>query len=62
MKSVNQVAIIGTGIIATALANLTSGHGYKTLVFARSDASEEKFWKNYKDHWRVFKNQGLLSE
>ena len=48
MKSVNQVAIIGTGIIATALANLTSGHGYKTLVFARSDASEEKFWKNLK--------------
>lgn len=62
MKSVNQVAIIGTGIIATALANLTSGHGYKTLVFARSDASEEKFWKNYKDHWMVFKNHGLMSE
>lgn len=36
MDSVKHIGIIGTGMMASSMAVLTTGHGYKTTVFARS--------------------------
>lgn len=36
MDSVKHIGIIGTGMMASSMAVLTTGHGYKTSVFARS--------------------------
>ena len=36
MDNVHHIGIIGTGMIGTSLAVLTTGHGFKTTVFARS--------------------------
>lgn len=38
-KEVRTIGIVGTGIIATSMAVLTTGHGFKTVVYARSEAS-----------------------
>lgn len=35
-KEVRTIGIVGTGIIATSLAVLTTGHGFKTVVYARA--------------------------
>ena len=62
METIKTVGIIGTGIIATAMANLCTGHGYETLVFARSDASEERFRRDYQGHWDLFRKKELATD
>ena len=34
-KEVRTIGIVGTGIIATSMAVLTTGHGFKTVVYAK---------------------------
>ena len=41
------VAIIGSGMIASSLAVLTSGNGYSTYVLVRSEASAQRFLSNF---------------
>jgi 3-hydroxybutyryl-CoA dehydrogenase len=41
MNNVNHIGIVGTGMIATSMAVLTTGHGYSTIVFARSSQRAE---------------------
>ena len=41
MDNVKHIGIIGTGMMATSLAVLTTGHGYRTTVFARSPQRAE---------------------
>ena len=36
------VGIVGTGMIASSTAVLTAGHGFKTVVFARSQKSADR--------------------
>ncbi|MBQ1415497.1 MAG: 3-hydroxyacyl-CoA dehydrogenase family protein [Lachnospiraceae bacterium] len=62
MKTSTSIAVIGTGMIASALAVLTTGHGHPTAVFARSDASEERFRNTYEGHFRQFLEHGLVTE
>jgi 3-hydroxybutyryl-CoA dehydrogenase len=57
MENVSHIGIIGTGMIATSLAVLTTGHGYKTTVLARSPHREASckdsalaFYKEISDH------------
>ena len=56
----NPVAVVGTGMIATALAVLTTGHGYPTTVFARSEASEARFRAAYREHFALFEKHGIV--
>ena len=37
-----QIGILGTGMIASSMAVLTSGHGFKTVVLARSQKSIDR--------------------
>ena len=56
------VGIIGSGIIASSTAVLTTGHGYPTWVLVRSDEAEERLWKKYREHFeRMVKNEILTS-
>ena len=41
MDSVKHIGIIGTGMMASSMAVLTSGHGYRTTVFARTSQRAE---------------------
>ena len=41
MDSIKHIGIIGTGMMASSMAVLTTGHGYKTTVFARSSERAE---------------------
>ena len=41
-KDARTIAIIGTGMMATGLVVLTAGHGFRTVVLVRSEASEER--------------------
>ena len=57
-----RIAVIGTGMIASALAVLTTGHGYPTAVFARSDSSEKRFRNTWEEHFRQFLEHGKVTE
>lgn len=41
MDNVKHIGIIGTGMMASSMAVLTTGHGYRTTVFARSQQRAE---------------------
>ena len=41
-KDARTIAIVGTGMMATGLITLTAGHGFKTVVLVRSDASRAR--------------------
>lgn len=41
-NNARTIGIVGTGMMATGLAVLTSGHGFKTVVLVRSEASEQR--------------------
>ena len=55
-KEVRTIGIVGTGIIATSLAVLTTGHGFKTVVYARSESSAkpERLRKSLEKHGRTW--------
>jgi 3-hydroxybutyryl-CoA dehydrogenase len=53
MDEMNHIGIIGTGMIGTSMAVLTTGHGYKTTVFARSSQRAE----NCRGEFSAFYNE-----
>ncbi|MBO7709979.1 MAG: 3-hydroxyacyl-CoA dehydrogenase family protein [Lachnospiraceae bacterium] len=46
-----SIGIIGSGMIASSLAVLTTGNGYPTKVLVRSEKSRNRFLDNVKKHW-----------
>ena len=42
MEGVKQIAIVGTGMIATSLAVLTTGHGYPTVMLSWSKSEAKR--------------------
>lgn len=48
LDDVKHIGVIGTGMIATSLAVLTTGHGYKTTLLALNDELELESKKEYK--------------
>ncbi len=62
MERVKAVGVVGTGMIATAMVALITGHGYPTYVFCRSDSSEERFWKTYEGHFGLLKSHGIVDD
>ena len=62
MDKVNHIGIIGTGMIATSLAVLTTGHGYKTSVFARSPQRAESCKSQFNAYYQEISDRGLITE
>ena len=62
MEGVNKVAIVGTGMIATSLAVLTTSHGYDTIMFAMSDELIAQSKKVYNDFYAQFVEQKIITE
>ena len=54
--------IIGTGMIASSLAVLTAGHGVKTVLLARSEASKDRCEKTISDFYAQLIDAGLMEE
>lgn len=54
--------IIGTGMIASSLAVLTAGHGVKTVLLARSEASKDRCEKTISDFYAQLIEAGIMDE
>jgi len=61
-QNVRTIGVVGTGIIASSLAVLTTGHGFRTVIYARSEASAKRFRDTYENHWASLKSHGLVTE
>ena len=61
MKDVTT-GIIGTGMIASSLAVLTAGHGVKTVLLARSDASKKRCEKTIDEFYAQLVVAGIINE
>ncbi|MBR5337778.1 MAG: 3-hydroxyacyl-CoA dehydrogenase family protein [Lachnospiraceae bacterium] len=56
-----MIGIIGTGMMASSLTVLTSGHGFKTLVLARSESSRERCMNAVDGYYRQMVDQGIIT-
>ena len=61
MENVKHIGLIGTGMMATSLAVLTTGHGYKTTLLARSEERVEQCKKGYQAFYQQLIEKGLMS-
>ncbi len=52
------IGIIGSGMIASSLAVLTTGNGYPTKVLVRSEKSRDRFLETVKKHWDTLVGHG----
>ena len=60
-KDVRTIGIVGTGMIATSMAVLGTGHGFRTYVLVRSDASRLRCEKNYDEAFAAMAEKGLIT-
>lgn len=56
------VGIVGTGMIASSMAVLSSGHGFKTVLFARSQASVDRCNNVVESFFNQMIEQGLINK
>lgn len=56
------VGIVGTGMIASSMAVLTAGHGWKTVVFARSRNSADRCSGVVNDYYAQMVEKGIIDE
>ena len=56
------VGIVGTGMIASSMAVLTAGHGWKTVVFARSQKSVDRCSAVVDGFYAQMVEQGIIDE
>ncbi len=61
LDNVKHIGIIGTGMMATSLAVLTTGHGYKTTLFARSDERAERCKSGFQAFYQDLIKKGLVT-
>ena len=61
LDNVNHIGVIGTGMIATSMAVLTTGHGYKTTLLARHDDRELASKKEYQRFFDELIASGLMT-
>jgi 3-hydroxybutyryl-CoA dehydrogenase len=62
MNNINHIGIIGTGMIATSMAVLTTGHGYKTTVFARSAQRAESCKGEFNAFYDEITEKNLITQ
>ena len=56
------IGIVGTGMIASSMAVLGGGHGFKTVLFARSQASVDRCSNAVDNFFNQMIEQGLMNE
>lgn len=61
-EDVNHIGIIGTGMMATSMAVLTTGHGYKTTVFARATQRAESCRAEFDAFYREIADKNLITQ
>lgn len=61
MENVNHIAIVGTGMIATSLAVLTTGHGYRTTMYALNDELAADSRKVFDGFYAQMVEKGLMT-
>jgi len=62
MANVKHIGIIGTGMMASSMAVLTTGHGYKTSVFARSPQRVESCRNEVDAFYREIADKDLINQ
>lgn len=62
MDNVKHIGIIGTGMMATSMAVLTTGHGYKTTVYARSTQRAESCRAEFDTFYREIADKSLITQ
>lgn len=60
--TIKKVGIIGTGMIGTSLAVLTTGHGCKTVMFAMNEDLKAASHSQFDSFYTDLKDQKLLSD
>ena len=61
-QNARTIGIIGTGMMATGLAVLTSGHGFKTIVLVRSENSKSRCIDVIDKYYQQMIDQNIISE
>ncbi len=61
MAEVKHIGIIGTGMMGSSMAVLTTGHGIKTTVFARSPERASACRKVFDDYYAEIADKGLIT-
>jgi 3-hydroxybutyryl-CoA dehydrogenase len=61
LDNVTHIGVIGTGMIATSMAVLTTGHGYKTTLLARHADRELASKKEYQRFFDELIASGLMT-
>jgi 3-hydroxybutyryl-CoA dehydrogenase len=62
MDDVHHIGIIGTGMMGTSLAVLTTGHGYKTTVLARSPQRAKSCKGEFDAFYKEIADKGLMTQ
>lgn len=60
-KDARTIAIVGTGMIASSMAVLSGGHGFKTVVLARSQSSIERCTGVVDGYYQQMIDRGLMT-
>ncbi|MCQ2553141.1 MAG: 3-hydroxyacyl-CoA dehydrogenase family protein [Clostridia bacterium] len=61
-KDARVIGIVGTGMIASSMAVLAGGHGFKAVVFARSQNSVDRCTKVVADFYQQFVDRNLMTK
>jgi 3-hydroxybutyryl-CoA dehydrogenase len=59
--AVKHIGIVGTGMIATSMAVLTTGHGYRTTLLALDDDLAQKSRAEYDAFFKELAAEGLVT-
>ncbi len=62
LTNLNEIAVIGTGMIGASLATLFTGNGYKTTMLAINDAEAQAGLSRYRTNFQDLKASALVSE
>ena len=60
--AVQNVAVVGTGVIGSGWAAIFAAKGYSVTAYVRSATSEEKFLRFLQAAWRKIEARGLASD
>lgn len=61
LDAVKHVGMVGTGMIATSMAALTTGHGYRTTLLAENDDLARKSRVEYDAFYQELVAKGLIT-
>jgi len=62
LKTVNHIAIIGTGMIGASMAVLFTGNGYRTTMLAINDQEAQAGIARYEDYYKDLVAKQLVTE